>query len=104
MKKIEYTVACTFENPVLAARWLAWLEDHHLADVCAAGAIQARVVRPDGDPIRLEVRYLFPSRQTFDTYLRDHAPRLRQEGLREFPLELGLAYERFVGEVELRHP
>lgn len=98
MRKIRYTVACTFSDAGVARRWLAWLEGEHFADVCAAGAVSAEAVRLDGDPVTYEARYTFPSRPAFEVYERNHAPRLRAEGLARFPLDLGLTYSRTVGE------
>lgn len=100
MSEICYTVACTFKDPAIARAWLKWLEDGHLADVCAAGAHHAEAVRLDGEGPELtyEARYRFASRAAFEAYERDHAPRLRAEGLARFPLELGLEYRRTVGE------
>lgn len=97
-----YTVACTFTDPDVAGHWLDWLRDEHLADVIAAGATSAQVVEIDGVPegtIRYEARYLYSSREAFERYEKDHAPRLRAEGLERFPLDLGLTYERSIGEV-----
>jgi hypothetical protein len=96
---VAYTVRCRFDDPQIAEEWLAWLRSEHLADVCQAGATEARAVRLDGEPITCEARYIFPSRASFERYERDHAPRLRQEGLARFPLARGLHYERTVGEV-----
>jgi Domain of unknown function (DUF4286) len=96
---ISYTVRCTFKNREVSERWLSWLVEGHLAEVCAVGATSAMAVKLDGDPATIEARYLFASRQSLDAYLRDHAPRLRAEGLALFPVELGLRYERWVGEV-----
>lgn len=101
---IAYTVRCTFENADVMAQWIAWLVDDHIADVCAAGALDGAIVKLDGEPLRVEVRYRFSSREAFETYERDHAPRLREEGLQKFPLELGLCYERSVGEILNAHP
>ena len=97
--KIAYTVACAFTDPDVAGRWMAWLENGHLADVIAAGAESAYAVRLDGDAVRCEARYTFASREAFEAYERDHAPRLRAAGLALFPLELGLEYSRSIGEV-----
>lgn len=94
-----YTVACTFSDPAVAERWLAWMRQGHLRDVCVAGASSGEVVVCHGHPPRYEARYAFPSRAAFQAYERDHAPRLRAEGLERFPLELGLTYERGTGEV-----
>ena len=102
MPEIAYTVACTFTDPEVAERWADWLRDGHLADVCVAGAIDAQAVKIDGEAIRYEARYRFASRSAFEAYERDHAPQLRAEGLQKFPLELGLTYERTVGEIVAR--
>jgi hypothetical protein len=99
-----YTVACTFRDAVTAEEWIAWLRDEHVVEVCAVGALDAQVVRFDSKPIRCEVRYHFASRDDFTKYERDHAPRLRAEGLKRFPPERGLKYERSTGEVVARHP
>ena len=101
MSQVLYTVRCTFEDPDVQEAWLHWLREVHAADLLRAGAIRAEVVRLDGDPPTCEAHYLFPSREVFDRYEADHAPRLRAEGLRRFPLSLGLTYERRVGEIEV---
>ena len=97
----RYTVTCEFSNSdsQLADRWIGWLRDEHLADVINAGATSAEVVQLDGQPLTVEVRYTFSSRATFEAYERDHAPRLRAEGLEKFPLEMGLEFRRSTGEV-----
>lgn len=102
----SYTVACTFDEAAVAEEWIAWLRDEHLRDVCDAGALDAEVTRCDsaiGAGTRCEVRYHFESRGDFDRYVRDHAPRLRAEGLKRFPPERGLSYERATGEVVAHH-
>ena len=102
--KIAYTVRCRFQDAEVAELWLTWLRDRHLQDVCDAGAESGDVVRLDpvgqeGDVV-CEARYTFASRQAFEAYERDHAPRLRQEGLELFPLSLGLSYSRSLGTLE----
>ncbi|MEM7453791.1 MAG: DUF4286 family protein [Planctomycetota bacterium] len=97
-----YTVKCTFDGEqkeAVSARWVKWLVDEHIADVVNAGAIGADIVRMDGDDLSYEIRYRFENRSAFNSYERDHAPRLRKLGLAEFPHELGLRYERTTGEV-----
>lgn len=99
---IAYTVIGLFDDSAVADEWLAWLVNGHLAEVCDGGASAAEAVRLDrepGQPLRIEARYHFPSREVFDAYLRDHAPRLREDGLQRFPTSRGIAYERTVGEV-----
>ena len=96
---IAYSVTCTFQNESLAREWLEWIESEHLAEVIAAGAIDAEVVILDGNPMRCEARYHFASREEFNIYEREHAPRLRNEGLKKFPLTRGMSYVRSMGEV-----
>lgn len=99
---IRYTVIAEFEDPAVAAEWIAWLRDGHLADVLAAGAIDAEVVAIDGEsatPVVCEVRYRFADRASLDRYFKIDAPRLRAEGLAKFPPERGIRYRRSVGEI-----
>ena len=106
MSKVTYTVAARFRDAALGAEWLRWLQDIHLAEVLAGGATDAEVVQIDGEE-SYEVRYHFPSRAVFECYERDHAPRLRAEGLRLFPTEKGVTYRRTVGVVvatRMTHP
>ena len=94
-----YTVSCRFTEETVAHEWVEWLRIEHLDEVLAAGALDAEVVRLDGDAIVLEVRYHFPDRAAFDRYVRDSAPALRARGLELFPPERGLAYARSSGDV-----
>ncbi len=99
---IRYTVIAEFEEPAVAAEWVAWLRDGHLADVLAAGAADAEVVAIEGEtetPVAFEVRYRFADRASLDRYVEIEAPRLRAEGLAKFPPERGIRYRRSVGEV-----
>ena len=99
---IAYTVSCTFNDPAVADEWISWLRDEHLAEVFAAaapGILDAEVIRFDGTPVRCEVRYHFASREAFAAYEKNHAPRLRAEGLKRFPPERGLQYARSLGDV-----
>lgn len=99
MPEIIYTVAVTFADNELVDAWLRWLREGHIADVLAGGATSAEVVMLDGAPHSFEIHYRFPSREVFQTYEREHAPRLRAEGLRLFPAEKGVSYRRSVGVV-----
>jgi dipeptidase E len=101
--RIAYTVAVTFTDPALAESWLAWLHGGHLAQVVAAGALDSEVTELEAAQGRsFEVRYHFASREAFEHYQREHAPRLREEGLRLFPSEKGVGYRRTVGVVARR--
>lgn len=93
---IHYVVRAEFDDEALRQAFVAWLvEGGHARDVCAAGATSAEIVRVDGAPPRVEVRYVFESRDSFARYEREHAPRLRDEGKARFPG--GVRMERFTG-------
>ena len=103
MPKILYTVRTTLPSVALQSRYLAWLVPGHIAAVKAGGAESVRVVLPDRTSdhpaAAIEVHYVFPSRPSFDTYLREHAPALRADAISHFPPETGLISERQVGEI-----
>ena len=99
MSEVLYTVTVGFPNAELVEDWLGWLRDGHITEVLAGGASHAEIVALDVPPHTYEVRYRFPSREAFNKYERDHAPRLRAEGLKLFPVEKGISYRRSVGEV-----
>jgi isopentenyldiphosphate isomerase len=100
-----YTVAATFAERAVAEEWLAWLNGGHVAECLAAGgALDAEIVAVDGAALTYEVRYRYPSRHAFAVYERDHAPRLRDDGLRRFPVERGVTYRRGTGIVLGTHP
>jgi hypothetical protein len=111
MPKILYTVRATLPTVQLRGRFLSWLVPDHIMAVKAAGAEAVRVVLPDRaaddapaspehvERATVETQYVFPSRKAFDTYVRDHAPALRADGLKHFPPATGIVYERQVAEV-----
>ena len=98
-----YTVRATLPTVHLRGRYLSWLVPDHVLAVKAGGAEDVRVVLPDraGDsaPATVEVQYVFPTRKALDTYLRDHAPDLRADGLKHFPPGTGISYERQIAEI-----
>jgi hypothetical protein len=75
-----YVVRAVIEDERARDAFAAWLVSPHVADVCAAGAEDAEIVRIDGLSA-IEVRYRFASREAFAAYERDHAPRLRADGI-----------------------
>ena len=68
-------------------------------------ATGARIVLPVPDDRSgqtravVETQYTFPSRKAFDDYVRLHAPALRADGLKHFPPDSGITYERQVAEI-----
>ena len=103
MPRILYTVRATLPTVQMRGRYLSWLVPDHVLAVQAGGAAGVRVVLPDRasdtGPATVEVQYVFPSRKAFDIYVRDHAPALRADGLKHFPPETGISYERQVAEI-----
>jgi hydroxyacylglutathione hydrolase len=99
MASFLYTVLGEAETVALADELEAWLVGGHVDEVCEAGALEAEVVRHDGG-LAVEARYLFASRESFAAYERDHAPRLRAEGLARFPS--GLRFTRSTGRSSYR--
>ena len=95
----DYTVLARFDDPAVGSEWIEWLTGGHCAEVLAAGATDARLIRHEGPDTVVEVRYGFPDRRAFEEYERRHAPRLRREGLERFPPERGISYRRTVGEI-----
>lgn len=99
---IAYTVIANFADRSTRDQFIRWLEEGHVDAVIAKGAHSASIVRLDADagtPLCVEVRYLFASREVLDTYLREHAPSLRAQGLELFPPEKGVQFRRTIGEV-----
>ncbi len=105
MVRILYVVTAMLPDEALAEAYLAWLTDGHVAEVVAAGAERGDVVRLDvpqtcdsgSSTVRIQTCYVFPSRETFETYCRDHAPRLQAEGRARFGRARGVRFTREVG-------
>ena len=75
-----YNVRIDFDDPALRDEVGIWLRDHHIKDVLAAGAQGAKLY-VHASELAIEIRYTFDSREAFEAYERDHAPRLRADGL-----------------------
>ncbi len=100
---IAYTVSAAFPDEALREEYIAWLEDGHVDAVIAGGAHSAAIVRLDrerpSEPIAVEVRYVFSTREVLEKYVEEFAPGLRAEGLKRFPAERGIVFRRAVGEI-----
>jgi hypothetical protein len=103
MPAILYTVRTICPTLQVRGRYLSWLSPNHIIEVMKGGATAARIVLPDRAsdtaPAVVETQYVFPSRKAFDDYVRLHAPALRADGLKHFPPESGITYERQVAEI-----
>lgn len=103
MPALLYTVRTTCRDLQQRGRYLSWLTPNHVAAVMQGGATAVRIVLPDREndaaPAVVETHYVFPSRKAFDTYVREHAPALRADGLKHFPPESGVSSTRQVAEI-----
>lgn len=86
-----YAVTATLPVPEVAQAYVRWLLEGHVQEVIRGGAASAEVVRldpdpsqPSGGPVLVVSRYVFPTREAYDRYAAEHAPRLRAEGLAKF--------------------
>lgn len=100
MSAIDYAVVATFPDEAIAREYVDWLKAGHVDAVVRAGAHSGTVLRvvDPPDPIRVEVRYVFPNRDVFRSYVEHHAPALRAEGLARYGPERGVRFERRVCE------
>ena len=88
MSAVTYEVNLAVDAEVLAA-YRAWLADH-VAEIVAlpgfTGATTWDVVDPPPPPgvAHLCVQYALVDAAALEAYLRDHAPRLRADGIARF--------------------
>ena len=61
-----------------------WLKEHMQEVVKLGGFEKAQLFSREND-CELTVHYHVKDRATLDAYLKNHAPRLREEGLKRFP-------------------
>lgn len=97
MGKIVYSVTATIPDAASAEEYVRWLVDGHVEGVLLGGAETGEVVRLEGEPIRVETRYVFSSREAFAAYEAGPAIALRSDGKQRFPSERGFTFERRVG-------
>ncbi|MCE7975374.1 MAG: DUF4286 family protein [Leptolyngbya sp. PLA1] len=90
-----------FPGPERVEGYIAWLTGGHVRQVLDAGALSGEVVRLDRPPEQpaVQTRYVFATREAFERYEREAAPRLRAEGLALFGPETGVTFSREVGTV-----
>jgi len=85
---IVYIVNLEVEAAI-ASEYLDWLRAHSDEMLTLSGFLGVEVferLEPMAGPGRVEfsVHYRLRDREAFDAYLRDHAPRMREAGLRAF--------------------
>jgi len=99
MARVAYTVTATLPDEPTRDRYERWLTGGHVQQVVEGGASSALVVRLSDPPMSVQSRYEFPSDAAYQGYLRDHAPRLRAEGLALFGPGSGVVFRREVGTI-----
>ncbi len=83
---IVYEVRVSVEAAI-AADYRAWLDGHIHEILAIPGFAEAELLREeddDGGRVVWTIRYHLDSRDALETYLRDHAPRLRADGQARF--------------------
>jgi hypothetical protein len=98
---IEYVVRSVFPDQAYVQEYLDWLTTGHIQDVLVGGALSGYAVletEPD-DSIVVISRYIFASRESFDRYVSETAPKLREEGLSRFGPHTGITMHRSLGTV-----
>jgi quinol monooxygenase YgiN len=82
---IVYEVRAAVDADVAEA-YRAWLDPHIREILAIPGFTHAELLVEDDDAGRtvLTVRYHLESRSALEAYLRDHAPRLRADGMARF--------------------
>ena len=82
---IVYEVRASVEDAV-AADYREWLGPHVAEILAIPGFTRAELLVEDGEPGRtvFSVRYHLADRAALEAYLRDHAPRLRADGIARF--------------------
>jgi hypothetical protein len=78
-------VRAEFDDESTREAWIEWLRDVHVPDVVRCGALDAEVVRLDGDAPAAFAAYRFPSRAAYERYLATDAPALRAHAVARFP-------------------
>jgi hypothetical protein len=93
-----YTVIVDLPDVQTRKGYVQWLANDHLAKVIDGGAIGADVIEIDADRVaQVEIRYKFANMADLDVYLRDHAPKLRAEGLAKWGSVAGMSIRRTIG-------
>ncbi|MCX5691232.1 MAG: hypothetical protein NTV94_15840 [Planctomycetota bacterium] len=103
---VVYTVTAELVDQGVARGDVAWLRGGRLrGGVELGGALEARLVELDAEglvDVRVQSSYVFANRGKFEAYVRDHAPRLRADGLALFGPSRGarqVKFSRTIGSV-----
>jgi hypothetical protein len=82
---IVYNVTIKVQHEIAAA-WLQWLKQEHIAEVIATGCfIQAKAMQlletDDTEGPTYVIQYFAESKANYNRYIQNHAAAMRQKGL-----------------------
>ncbi|WP_341841965.1 DUF4286 family protein [Chitinophaga caseinilytica] len=85
---IIYNVT-TKVTPEIHARWLQWMREEHIPTIIGTGFFHDyRMCRlldqDDSDGPTYTVQYFADTLENYNTYIQEHAPRLRQQAFELF--------------------
>lgn len=91
-------------DAAIASEYRTWLDGHVHEILALPGFVEARILEvlepgPGAGEVALCVQYTLRDRAALDTYLHDHAPRLRSEGIARFG-DRFRAQRRVLGEIK----
>lgn len=85
---IIYNITIKVE-PGIAEQWLIWMKEEHIAEMMNTGLFSdyrmSKLMEQDeADGVTFIVQYHTDSIENYQSYLSEHAPRMRQKGLSKF--------------------
>jgi hypothetical protein len=80
--KVIYNVTVNIDHDV-KDEWLKWMKEVHIPEVLETGlfleAKLSKILAESGGGESFSIQYLLNSMDDYDTYQKEHAPRLQQE-------------------------
>ena len=76
-------------DPSIAEDWLRWMKEEHIPDLMNTGLFcDSRVCRlleqDESEGITYSAQYSCDSMEDYQDYIREHAPAMREKGLKKF--------------------
>ena len=85
---IIYNVTSNIDESI-HTDWLTWMKQEHIPQVLATGKFEKAtlvrvLVEEEMGGVTYSVQYKTNSREALESYYKEHAPKLRAEGLKRF--------------------
>ncbi len=85
---IVYNVT-VMPNTAIAEDWLRWMREEHMPELMATGLftgyrLSRLLEQEDLDGPTYSAQYFCPDQASYDAYIRDWAPAMREKGLARF--------------------